>query len=35
MKGISNFRHRLHAEKVSDKVFDKERKINLTTKSKI
>ena len=30
VQGISNFRRRLHADKVSDKASDKERKINPT-----
>src|SRR5205814_8797186 len=30
VQGISNFRHRLHSDKVSDKASDKERKINPT-----
>ena len=33
VQGISNFRHRLHADKVSNKVSDKERKITGTLPS--
>ena len=35
VQGISNFRHRLHFDEVSDKVSDKERKINPTSNSKM
>jgi len=35
VQGVSNFRHRLHADKVSDKASDKERKINSSPNSKM